>query len=391
MKRLLALGLVSVCVVRLLGDDGPRIRHDIPCDCERLINDINVSRAMRISDRLFQHIRDADWLDVSAYYFDKFHSQMTHAVHVFSSNADRQLAGWVTDVEEEEEGKKKQVITPLSDAQDMSDYFNKLFRDQTYLYSSEASYMILRLGMESNKEEGAKFLNELKFAISLPQTENTLQLFVGDPREENKELVDEQGNVDTTTSVGARYFVPEFIRHLKTSATAGMRGIANPFAQIRFEYPAEFDDWLIRPVQYFEYSVEREFYEETNLYFDRKLARSEMFRIRLQRKTETQRIGMNYSATVIYYNTFAYGTGLRTYAGFSGNTELDEGRYENSRYAIRPSAGIYLYNIGMGWKQSFFRKWLFYEIEPRVDFDMLYDWKPNYVVRYWIEIFFGDM
>ncbi|GEM_PF-1189638 len=407
MKRLLPFLLLGTwTLARVAGADTPTLSESnvtsvfnaetktyFPCDCDGLVNDINVTRAIDIAGRKYDLYRKADYFDIGMYYLDAFHTGMTHAVHVFSSNADRQLYSWVNDTAEEVTGKKeKKVDAPLNGAKGMSDYFNKLFRDQTYLYKSEASYMILRLGYETNKEEGGKFLNELRFAISLPQTENSLQLFVGDPlADENKEIVNTDGEVDTTTSVGARYFVPEFVKDLKTSATAGMRGVTNPFAQVRFEYPVELDGWLIRPVQYFEYSREREYYEETDLYFDHPLTDREMFRVRLKRQTETQKIGMRYNATVSYYNTFKYGTGLRTYAGLTGNTRLNRDRYKNARYDVDPSQGVYLYTIGMGWKQSFLRKWLFYEIEPRVEFDMLYDWNPNYVVRYWLEIFFGDL
>ncbi|HHH73005.1 MAG TPA: hypothetical protein ENL04_04190 [Sulfuricurvum sp.] len=356
-----------------------------------MVSRIDIKKAMAITKYKFEMEDERSWLESGMGYLDDFHAGMTHTVHVFSSNADRQLASWAGD----ENVTKASRGTPRDGnvSEELSDYFNKLFRDDTYLYSSEASYLILRLGTETNKEEGAKFLNEIKFAISLPFTERHLQLFIGDPlKDENKQVFDNQGNVDDTTTVGARYFIPEFVDNLKFDVSAGFRGLTNPFVQPRVEYPMNFYDWLIRPVQYAEYSVKREFYEETDLYFDRRIAAAELVRLFLKRSTETQKKGMQYDASISYFNTVKYNVGFRTYVSLSGETTLNEGRYENPRYDdVDPHSGVNRYSLGASWKSSFLRKWLFFELEPRVDFDMLYNWRPNYVVRYWLEFYFGDI
>lgn len=361
------------------------------CPCEKIIRDINISRAINITG-LKQEMGNAkSWFESGMEYMDTFHAGVTHTVHVFSSNADHQLASWSGD----ERAKQSKRSTPKDGnaSEGLSHYFSQLFRDETYLYGSEASYLILRLGIETNKEEGPKFLNEIKFAISLPQMQKQLQIFIGDPRkDEDKQVVDEQGNIDDTTAVGARYFIPEIIDNFHTDVSAGFRGLGNPFVQGRMEYPIDFYDWLIRPIQFLEYSVKREVYEESDLYFDRRISVSEMVRLLLKRSTETQKVGMQYSSTLSYFNSSHYQTGLRTYVGLSGETQVNEGRYENPRYDdVDPHSGVYRYTVGMSWKSSFLRPWLFYEIEPRVDFDMLYNWRPNYVARFWLEFYFGDI
>lgn len=361
------------------------------CHCKEIIRDINVSRAIDITTLKLKLQDEKSWFESGMAYLDAFHAGMTQTVHVFSANADRQLASWSGD----ESAKKPRRGTPRDGnaSEGLSDYFNQLFRDDTYLYSSEASYLILRVGLETNKEEGPAFLNELKFAISLPQTEKQLQIFVGDPlADDGQTVVDDEGNIDDTTAVGARYFVPEFVDNLRTDLSAGFRGISNPFVQGRVEYPINFYDWLIRPVQYLEYSVKREVYEETDLYFDRRISRGELVRLLLKRSTETEKVGMQYSSTLSYFNTSRFRTGFRTYVGLSGETQINEGRYSDPHYDdVDPHAGVYRYSVGMSWKASFLREWLFYEIQPQVDFDMLYNWRPNYVVQYWIEFYFGDM
>lgn len=363
-------------------------------NCTRLITDVNVTRAIAVAQLRREANAAKSWLADGMGYLDDFHAGVTQTVHIFSANADRQIASFVGD--ENASQPPRRPATPPRDgnaSEGMSDYFNRLFRDDTYLYSAEASYLILRIGLETNKEEGGSFLNEIKFALSLPFTEKTLQIFIGDPlADEDKTVVDDEGRVDQTTTVGARYFVPEFIDDLKTDISVGLRGIADPFVQTRIEYPMNVYDWLIRPVQYVEYSVKREFYEESDLFFDRRVSRSEMVRLLLKRSTETQKVGMQYAASLAYFNTLKYKVGFRTFVSLTGETALNGDRYVPPRYAdVDPHTGVYRYSFGGSWKQSFLRNWLFYEIEPRVDYDMLYAWRPNYVVRYWLEFFFGDM
>lgn len=358
---------------------------------DSIFNDINISRTFSVNDRWKSLMQEQSWIDSALGYVDTFHSYTTFKVHVVSANIDREIGGIVADKNTTTESWRK---TPREGnvSEGMSEYFSRLFRDETYLYSSEASFMILRVGTERNQREGASFLNEIKFAISLPFTEDKFQIFVGDPlRQENQDVVDDQGNIDSTTAVGARYFLPEFTEDLKTDVSAGFRGLANPFTRLRIEYPFNYYDWLMRPVQYVEYSVKREFYEETDFYFDRRISKHEMVRLQLQRSTETQKLGMQYASVLSYFDTLKYNTGFRTYFGLYGETVVNGDRYEDSMYDVDPHSGIYRYTLGGSWKTSFLRKWLFFEIEPRIDWDMVYAWKSNIVTRYWLEIYFGDM
>ena len=359
------------------------------CNCTALINDINVTRAIAVTQKKFQ-LQDAEsWYQKGMGYVDTFHAGVTQTVHVFSANADHQLAIWTG----EENQTKPSARTPPREGNasaGLSAYFDRLFFDNTYLYSQEASYLILRAGYEVNKEAGNKFLNQIRMAISLPKTQKHLQLFIGDPlADNNKQTVNEQGQVDSATGVGARYFIPDAIKNLHATFSGGFRGLLDPFVQFRVDYPINFYDWLIRPVQYFEYSVKREFYEESDLYFDRRISRQEMIRLRLERSTETKKVGMGYSTSLTYYNTPRYDTAFQTYVSMAGRTQVEDTNTTDTQNGVVMTPGIYSYSVGAGWKQSFLRRWLYYEINPSVNFDMQYEWRPNYVVDFWIDVYFG--
>jgi len=357
------------------------------CNCTALINDINVTRAIDITDIKFRLAEQRGWLESGMEYVDAFHAGLTRVVHIFSANADRQLASWSG-----AENKHRRPPRDGNASEGLSDYFSRLFRDDTYLYSEEASYLILRAGSELNKEERSKFLNQIRLAIKLPHTQRQLQLFIGDPlADKDKDVVSENGKVDETTGVGARYFLPDFLRDVKTSVSAGFRGLTNPFTQGRAEYRFNFYDWLIRPVQYVDYSVDRQFYEESDLYIDRRISTEELLRLQLQRSSETEKEGMAYKVALSYFNSLGFRAGFRTVVSASGRTVVENPRStDTNSTAVEMTPGIYRYSVGVGWKQSFARRWLFYEIIPRIDYDMQYNWSPNYVCQFWLELYFGD-
>ena len=392
-SRAIALADKKRRLTESLEEPSPATVFDAPIpdyDCTAMIEGVNVERALAVTEWKFRLGEVRGWLESGMEYVDTFHAELTRTVHIFSANADMQLASWSGS----EWAEKKRENNPRDGnaSAGLSDYFNQLFLDDTYLYGSEASYLIVSIGMELNKEEGTDFLNKVRFAIKLPYTQKQLQLFVGDPAEDDDDappIVDEEGRINNKTAVGARYFVPEFLDNLKASATAGFRGIINPFVMGRVEYPVNYYDWLIRPVQYVEYSRSNKMYEKTELYFDRKTSKSEMVRLQLRRSTETDKVGMQYMSSFSYYKTYGHKTGLRTYISMTGRTKVDtHGKTDDDEEL---HSGVYRYTIGSSWKASFLRKWLFYKIEPRVDFDMLYNWRPNYVARFWLEIFFGDI
>ncbi|WP_345973410.1 hypothetical protein [Sulfurimonas diazotrophicus] len=365
--------------------DGP-----VPeCNCSALVNEVNVHRALNVTDWKMYLLEEQGWFESSMEYIDAFHADVTQKVHVFSANADQKLSSWGG---RETKKKRRRVPRDGNASEGLSDYFDELFHDDTYLYKGERSYLILRGGAEYNKEEGWKFLNNIRFAMKLPHTQEQLQIFVGDPlADKDKDVISENGQINETTGVGARYFLPDFLRDVKASVSAGFRGLTNPFTQGRIEYRMNFYDWLIRPVQYVDYSVKRLFYEETDLYFDRRISKEELVRLQLQRSTETEREGMAYMTSLSYFNSLGFRAGFRTFVSASGRTVVDNPQSADTNVTtVEMTPGIYRYSIGLGWKQAFARRWIFYEIIPRIDYDMQYDWQPNYVCQFWLELYFGD-
>ncbi len=319
---------------------------------------------------------------------DDVHKYVTHKVKVVSSNADEQVTDWAYSLDDDNKTIARKSKKEDNASASLSQYFSDFFKDETFLNSNNQSYLRLRLGPEFYMREDHTFKASFNFNINLPHSEDSLKLFIGD--EIDADLSDKVPDPEAKdASVGLKYFIPDFIDGLETDFSVGITGL-NPFVRIRFQYPFDFYGWRLRPVQEIEYSVEDEIEEETRMYFDRRLSSTEMCRLLLKRKSETQKEGQRYSVQVSYFNTLAYQEGFNNYITISGDS-----MYFKNHPDYKPDgyehSGIDNYRIGMVWKEQFFRKWLFYEIEPIVEWDRKYYYKENYIFKATLELWFGEI
>jgi hypothetical protein len=321
---------------------------------------------------------------------DNMHKYVTHKVKVVSSNADEQVTDWANAIKDDNKtlGSKTKKSKENNASASMSDYFSNFFKDETFLNSNNQSYLRVRIGPEFYMRESHKFKASFNFNINLPHAEDSLKLFIGDEADAdlNDKVPDPKAG---DASVGLKYFIPDFVDGLETDFSVGITGI-NPFARVRFQYPFDFYDWRLRPIQEIQYSIEDEVEEETKMYFDRRISSTEMMRLLLKRESETQKEGQRYSAQISYFNTLAYQEGFNNYITISGDSHYFENHPDYIPDGYEHS-GIDNYRIGMVWKEQFFRKWLFYEIEPMVEWDRKYYFKENYIFKATLEFWFGEI
>ncbi|WP_372999548.1 hypothetical protein [Sulfurimonas sp.] len=324
---------------------------------------------------------------------DYIHRNVSKKILIFSSNLDHTVEEWVKDDENTSKEDVEKSIKEEEEAYSLFSIVNlydNFFKDDTFLSTTNNSYIRIRWGAQLNQEEGFNFLNNIRVNLRLPKTEEALYLFIGDDEDDDTKTFNNT-NEDKTTSVGVKYMLDN-LDVLNGSIFGGFRGITNPFIKLRIQYPIAFKYLLFRPVQYVEYAYEDEFKEETQLYFDHRLeSKKELVRLSLSRYTKTYLDGMHYSSQLSYLSTIKHGVGIQVYTGLQGQTQAQTTEPANTKYNITPTAGIYNYNTGIIWKQQFFKKYLFYELQPLVEFDQQYDYNANYIFRANLELYFGDI
>ncbi len=325
---------------------------------------------------------------------DTMHDYVSHKVKVFSSNVDEELTSFTTSDDSNESASQKKKHDDNNASASMSDYVSNFFRDETFLDSNNRSYLRIRLGYEWNQKENNELQLRVNFNLNLPHTQDSLKLFIGEEIDEDIERIDSTPDKERP-SVGVRYFAPEFLDRLKTDVSVGVSGL-DPNARLYLRYNMDFYDWRIYPTQEFRYGSEDYmtvwgYEEQTRLYFDRKISKLEMMRFLLFRNSESFKEGQRYGMSVSYFNTLnKRHVGFNTYAAISGDSRY----FENHPDYIpkgHEHTGIDSYRLGVVWKQGLYKDWLFYDIEPLVEWQRKYYYDENYIVRFNLEFWFGHI
>ncbi|MBN2895938.1 MAG: hypothetical protein JXK05_08640 [Campylobacterales bacterium] len=311
---------------------------------------------------------------------DTLHHYLSHKIRVFSSNVDGELASWAGSEYER------------NATQGVSDYFSGFFRDETFFNSHNKSYFRLRSGMDWRDREADLWVTQINFNLSLPYTQDAFDLMIGEEIEDDLEDPKRDPKA-ADPSVGVRWHLPRFIDPVETNFIVGVRGI-DLFARGYMRLNMNFGGWRIYPVQtveqaFIETMARGRLFEETRLFFDRRLSLTQMMRFVLRRSSDTEQLGQLYGASLSYYYSLGKrSSGLQLYSALSGDT-----RYFANHSGYVPSGhertGIDTCRSGVVWKEQIWRSWLYYEIEPAIEWDRVYDYAPHYLLLANLEFWFG--
>ncbi len=311
---------------------------------------------------------------------DSLHEYLSRKIRVFSSNVDGELASWAGADHER------------NASAGMSDYFSSFFRDETFFNSYNRSYFRLRSGLDWRNREVDRWITQINFNLNLPYTQDALDLIIGEEIEDD--LDDKRHNPKAADpSVGVRLRLPRFFDALETNFVVGVRGI-DVFARGYMRYIINLGDWRIYPAQtveqgFIETMTRGRLFEETRFFFDRRVSKAEMVRFLLRRSSDTDRHGQLYAGSISYFNSFGrHSAGVQTYISLSGDTHyfINHPTYVPKGHE---HTGIDTYRTGVIWKAQLWRSWLFYEIEPAVEWDRVYHYGVQYLFLANLEFWFG--
>ena len=324
---------------------------------------------------------ELSWLTTN---MDDLEQYLSKKVQVISSNMDRLISD-DNNTSSENDNRK-----PPSDERKetflLSTGFNDFFKDETYLDVTNRSYVKLNGGYEYNYRGENDLFNGVTARLRLPKTEKQLQLFIG--REENG-MMGQANTKHEDHGIGLKYYMNSLYSGLFSRASVGIAGVTNPYVKTNIEYPLYFENWLLRPIQTFKYSARDKFDEWTDIYIDRKVSSTEMVRLLLERSTNSEIKGMNYLSQLSYFNAYREDISCSYYIGMNGRTkDLLDVTYENSTF--HPQEGVYDYSAGVSWRQRIWKDYVFYQVDPIVSFHEQYNYKPNYIFRIGLDIYFGN-
>lgn len=318
-------------------------------------------------------------------HMDDLEQYLSKKVSIVSSNMDRLMS----DDNDKNTSKENDNRKPPSDERKetflLSTGFSDFFKDETYLDVTNRSYVKLHGGYEYNYRGESDIFNGVTARLRLPKTQKQLQLFIGGESDNTNPLAN---TAHQDAGIGLQYYMNSLYTGLFSRASIGISGVTNPYVKTHVEYPLYFENWLLRPVQTFKYSARDKFDEWTDLYFDRKISKTEMVRLLLERSTNSEIRGMNYLSQLSYFNAYREDISCSYYIGMNGRTkDLLDTTYVNN---TNPQEGIYDYSAGVMWRQRLWKDYVYYQIDPLVSFHEQYNYKPNYIFRIGMDIYFGN-
>jgi hypothetical protein len=315
-------------------------------------------------------------------YIDKKQENFSKTVTNLFDTVDSGISGWIDD---SDENTTCDDVAAALDEEFFKDQgsIDAFFKSDKFIDETEASYLRIRLGSEFQSKESAEFKYKIRAQIPLSRTKKSFHIFVNDVEENYFDTATSSEVKETNTEVGVSFFAPIY-EDIKSKYSIGISSLT-PYAKARYYKDFNAIGWIIQPSQQFKYSIESEWSEETNIYFDKRLETNSIFRTTLHRKTQSHVDGFDYAVAFSYYLT------LSKRKGFSISQQF----WGNSKYAceVAPEQynGISNYSTFVSWRQNIFRKWITIEFQPGISFHRQYEYEPNYIARFNIDFYFGNI
>lgn len=213
-----------------------------------------------------------------------------------------------------------------------------------------------------------------------------INLFINDTKDNYLDTLSSDNTEDDSLAVGINYFTSK-TDDIQSKYSLGVRSTAL-FAKARYNLVYQLSSWKIEPTQEFQYSTKNRFAEETNLYFDKALDDLSLFRINLYRGSQEKNRGMDYGTNISYYHIDSETKGYSLTQSFHGNTKYIYTQ-NNTLETQKSYNKIYEYATLFKWRQNILREWILYEIQPILSFHKKYEYKPNYILQFNLEFYFG--
>ncbi|PHS56505.1 MAG: hypothetical protein COB17_08950 [Sulfurimonas sp.] len=325
------------------------------------------------------------------HYIDKWHKETTKTFKRASDYIDKTLFD-VSNLVNNDSNKTIANILKNKQVAKKNKHADEFFLSTKYL--SETNDSFLRITPQTIINTKSKFDNKIvvkiRANIPLNYTKRRYQLFIGNLNNTNLNEFTSDEKSDSKPELGVNYFSPRYYK-MNQKYSIGVRGIA-PFIRARYSREYFKGKWDTEYVQTFQYFLDDGFEEKTQAFFDTSFANLSLFRLFAERGTEEKSLGMFYSGGLIMFWQPSYKAGITLTQSLYGGTKYLYKKNDNiSPSIIKKTASINNYQTTLTFRKSFFRKWLFYEIEPRVNFSIVNDYKANYSLRLSLDIFYGDI
>ena len=235
-------------------------------------------------------------------------------------------------------------------------FFGDLETEETAPYST----IRLRLENEWDEDYGNDFKVSLRGKVHLPKLNKRLSLLFSDSDEETSADDLATNKREDSDDVALQYNVSEK-DYSRFDIKAGIRSNGNPKGAIKYRYKRPITEKLAgRFSEEVRYRGGDGFGSRTRFQLDRIVSEDKVLRWINRVDWEEEESGIDWGSSVSLDRRIAEDKAFSYYVSIDGNTQ-PLGRVEN-------------YGLGLRYRQSFYKPWLFFEVQPyyqwRKDIDM---------------------
>lgn len=264
-------------------------------------------------------------------------------------------------------------------------WFDDLFGE----WSDEEAAMMVRVVTEAgwDEENGFSSAARIRAKADLPNAKERLRLVITDEEEANELPTQEERvapqtlrRLRDTSSVALRWF-PRVRHNIRTDLDIGVRGGPEIYTRLRLRRQWGLtEDSVLKAAQTFRYGTESLGVSSSQLDAERAVSGRSVLRL-----STVYRFAEN-----DHDDGFVWTHGLSMSHVFREYSDASLGYGFSVSGHTRPDIHKESYGPWLVWRQSFWRDWLYYEIEPRLTHYRELDWDrvPSLVVR--LEAQFGN-
>lgn len=270
-----------------------------------------------------------------------------------------------------------------SNVESMARYMDDYFADSIESYDTSGSYLSLRQNSLIREGRVIDYSNKVKYRLRLPNTEKNFKLFFESSVEKKPydisteaektpiNIVSDEGDyvIGIQADSGERYGWK-----YKPTLGADLNSNIDPFLRFRFSREYTLDKWSINwhETPYWHNSIGWGF--DSYLEFNRKITENDLFRISTFAawKEDTDLFELNHIYSM--FHAIGKNKALSYYAGVYGISE--------------PKIHTTQFLLGITYRQSIHKDYLFIEIQPQVLYQKINNFQPEHSLLFSLEMIF---
>ena len=302
---------------------------------------------------------------------ENWHGRMSDRIAAYATHADRflylRLGGPTRDE------------APPANLSEKTDRLDDFFGEPGIALRRNKSRIKVSPNLQIKDKEGFSPAMDFSANLDLPLAQKRTHIFFDNQMERmtrSAPVGDHLPDRDKESVIGL-FFDMHRTERLRTHLQLGVRRIVFPYAKYAIEYAWEANDWLIIPSQEFYYRAGTGPGESTGLEFSREIKPDTYLRVSQVGTWAADSKGYEfgqYIALIALRQAALDSTGFVLETGYNG--------YISSMTAIDN------YAVSFRYRRPFWREWLYFELNPRVDFPRKYDYRTTASVKITIEIIF---